>query len=271
VRDVAKGQGVFEKVAGRVMDRAAELPRDMDERAVASQELERLKGNFVAVVSHELKTPLTSIKAGVETLRAGWGSIDDDIKFELLDTIGHQCDRLMHMIGQVLFMSGIEGGDLSLSSTTFSLPDLARDVAHRMRARNRSRELRLEAGSGVLTTGDRVRLTEVATTLVDNALAFTDGRVLVRVTQEPGRALLHVIDDGPGLDTESMQKLVDNPFSQADSSTTRAVGGLGVSLHIARQILHASGGGLQVRSSPAGGSTFTMVLPIPIHGDGRAV
>ena len=115
--------------------------------------------------------------------------------------------------------------------------------------------------SDVDVSGDQDRVREAAVSLVDNALSFTDGKVEVEITSDARMAQLIVRDHGPGLDFATLDALLNKPFTQADSSSTRRVGGLGLSLFIARQVLEASGGRLDVETSPESGSTFTMVLP----------
>ncbi|MFN2490112.1 MAG: sensor histidine kinase [Actinomycetota bacterium] len=261
---VARGQGALDKeVTKGVMEDVAELYKKEQERADALEELDRMKSEFVSVVSHELRTPLTSIKGGVSTLRASWDSIEEKVKFEFLDSIGKQCDRLSRMVTQILTVSGIQRGGLGLHPTTFSLACVAREAIELLAARALGRDVVLEIDSEAEAAGDRSRVGEVAAALIENALAFTSGTVTVQVTCDDGAPKLHVEDEGPGLEQETLARLLENPFTQADSSSTRAVGGLGLSLYIARQVLVASGGRLEVTTDPEEGSTFTMVLPPP--------
>ena len=120
--------------------------------------------------------------------------------------------------------------------------------------------LRLESGKAYVS-GDKQRLREAAASLVENALVFTEDDVIIRLENRDGEARLSVIDRGPGLAPEMVERILSDAFVQGDSSSTREVGGLGLSLYITRQVLDASGGRLEVESTPAGGSTFTMVLP----------
>jgi signal transduction histidine kinase len=230
-----------------------------------------MKSEFVSIVSHELRSPLTSIKGGVSTLRSNWRSIGEDVKFELLDSMANQCDKLARMITQILTVSGIQRGGLGLRESTFSLACIAHDALDALRPQLEGRVVRAAIATDVEATGDRMRVAEVVLALVENALAFTTGPVTIRVEGDAAESRLHVADEGPGLDEATIARLLDNPFTQADSSTTRAVGGLGLSLYIAKQVLAASGGRLEVVTSPDGGSTFTMVLPAPQAASAVAV
>ncbi|HEX2236694.1 MAG TPA: response regulator [Actinomycetota bacterium] len=261
---VARGRGALDKeVTKGVMEDVAELYRKEQERADALAELDRMKSEFVSVVSHELRTPLTSIKGGVSTLRHGWDSIGEQTKFEFLDSISKQCDRLDRMVTQILTVSGIQRGGLGLHPSTFSLAAVAREAIDSLGVKTAGRQIVLDADPTVQAAGDHNRITEVACALIENALVFTSGRVAVSVTRAEGIARLAVADEGPGLDASTLARLLDNPFTQADSSSTRVVGGLGLSLYIAKQVLEASGGRLEVDTGPGRGATFTLALPQP--------
>jgi signal transduction histidine kinase len=259
---VAMGQGALDKEVTRgVIDDVAELYRSEQERADSLEELDRMKSEFVSVVSHELRTPLTSIKGGVRTLQGGWAQLDDPTKLELLDKIDHQCDRLTHLVDQILTVSGLQSGALGLAADRFSLGDVAQAVVASLARAFPGRDVEVDAPAEIEAAGDRGRIVQAALALVKNALEHTAGSVRVTVTSAAGCALLTIADEGPGLDGALLERLLTQPFEQGDSSSTRLVGGLGLSIYIARRVLEASGGSLEAVSSPDGGSTFTMVVP----------
>jgi signal transduction histidine kinase len=248
------------EVTRGVMQNLAQLYREEQERARSLADLDRMKTEFVSVVSHELRTPLTTINGGVSTLKHKWGDLDESTKLELLGSMSNQCERLSLMIDKILMVSGIQRGGLGLQPTDFSLNTVAREALALLD--HKSDLTRVSMGeSDVEVSGDQDRIREAAVSLVDNALSFTDGKVEVEITNDARMAQLIVRDHGPGLDFATLDALLNKPFTQADSSSTRRVGGLGLSLFIARQVLEASGGRLDVETSPEGGSTFTMVLP----------
>jgi signal transduction histidine kinase len=260
---VAVGQGALDKGVTRgVIDDVADLYRNEQVRADALEELDRMKSEFVSVVSHELRTPLTSIKGGVRTLQGGWAEIDDPTKLELLDKIDGQCDRLTHLVDQILTVSGIQREGLELTEAGFSLAQVARAVAAALLRTFPGRDVVVEAPADVEVAGDRARIVQTTLALMKNALQFTDGPMHVALSVEGGCARLAISDTGPGIEAGLLDRLLRQPFVQADASSTRAVGGLGLSLYIARQVLEASGGSLDVMTSPETGSTFTIVLPL---------
>jgi signal transduction histidine kinase len=256
---VARGEGALDQEITRgVMDDMAKLYKKEQERVQALAELDRMKTEFVSVVTHELRTPLTAIKGSVMTLQRGWAALDDPEKLNFLGSVARQCDRLDRMVSQILTVSGLQRGGPGIAPEVFSLATVAGEAAALLEHRAQGR-LHLEFAQ-VDATGDPQRVREVAASLIENALVFTTGRVVVRVWQDGKTPKLEVRDEGPGLDRPTLRRLLEEPFGQADSSITRKVGGLGLSLYIARQVLEAQSGRLDVDTSPEGGSSFTMVL-----------
>ncbi|MGH2694953.1 MAG: ATP-binding response regulator [Actinomycetota bacterium] len=258
---VARGHAALDKEVTRgVMEDMAELYRQEQERADALAELDRMKREFISVVSHELRTPLTSIKGGTATLRNNWRFIDERTRDELLDSILRQSDQLERMVGRILTVSGIQRGGFGLKPVRFSLGRVAHEAVEILRAKMTGREVRVNA-EDVHASGDKERIREVAVALIENALEFTRGRINLRTEQTQREVRLHVIDEGPGMDPRAVQEMLAEPFRPGDSSNTRTVGGLGLSLYLARQVLEASSGRLEIETGPNTGSRFTMVLP----------
>lgn len=261
LRAVAKGKGALDRNVTRgVIENMADLYRDNQARAGALEELDRMKSEFVSIVSHELRTPVTSIKGGVETLRNSWRDVDEDVKLELLDSMALQCDRLSRLIGQIVTVSGIQRGGLGLKPHNFSLGNLAQDAIETFGGDFDGRNLRVDIRAAN-ATGDEERIREVAVSFIQNALDFSFGSIAIKAATRHEIPFLSVSDEGPGVEADKLEALIRSPFSQLDSSTTRRVGGLGLSLYIASQVLEASGGRLEIDTDPSRGSTFTMVLP----------
>ena len=258
---VARGHAALDKEVTRgVMEDMAELYQQEQERADALAELDRMKREFISVVSHELRTPLTTIKGGTAILLNNWRSIDERTRDELLDSILKQSDQLERMVGRILTVSGIQRGGFGLKPVRFSLGRVAHEAVEILRANMTGRDVRVNA-EDVHASGDKERIREVAVALIENALEFTRGRINLRTEQTQREARLHVIDEGPGMDPRAAQEMLAEPFRPGDSSDTRSVGGLGLSLYLARQVLEASGGELEIETGPNTGSRFTMVLP----------
>ena len=258
IEAVARGQGALDKEVTRgVMD---DLYREEQDRANGLAELDRMKSEFVSIVSHELRTPLTSISGGAATLQRSWDQMDESLRTEFFDSILKQCDNLAGMIEKILTVSGIRHGSLGLRTDVFSLGLVALEAVEMAAVKSGGRSVHVDLGEAI-ATGDRVRVRDVAHTLIENALDFTSGDVFVSVFSEEGSPRLEVRDEGPGIEQGKLQQLLTEPFVQGDSSHTRRVGGMGLSLYIARRVLEASKGSMEIETGPERGSVFTMILP----------
>src|SRR5918999_2843845 len=209
---IARGQGALDKEVTRgVMEDMADLYRKEQERADALAELDRMKSEFVSVVSHELRTPVTSIKGGVATLMTNWEAIGEQVKLELLESMGTQCDRLSRMVSQILTASGIQRGGLGLKPTLFSVAVVAQAAVDSLDDKLAGRELSCDFEE-VYSSGDEERLTEVIAALIENSIEFTTGRIRVEVKSVLGTPLLSVSDEGPGIDPETLSRLLNQPL-----------------------------------------------------------
>jgi len=252
-------------------------------RAVARlEELDRLKSNFLATMSHELRTPLTSVIGYAEMMAEGLaGPVSSDQK-EYLTTILGKADQLLGLITAVLDVSSLESGQLALERTTLSLADLvASELAtFAPQAGRRGIAIQLEACDDTVVVGDRRKLRQIVSSLVSNAVKFTPDRGKVRVTLRPGPLAVHepgrdatpaiqlvVSDSGIGISRDQVAKIFE-PFFQVDSSSTRAFGGTGLGLTLAKAYVEAHGGQIWVDTTPGRGSTFTATFPA--SGDSAA-
>ena len=267
LRAVGEGRGAIDKELSRgVLTDMAKLYRNEQERAEALAELDRMKREFISVVSHELRTPLTFIKGGVNTVQKNWDRISEEQKLEFLESISERCDVLHRMVDQILTVSGLQRGGLGLKPTVFSLGRIAKDVCDDFQEQIQRREIHLQL-EDVQACGDEQRVKGVVYELVRNALQHTKEDVYVEVDSGERFARLRVIDDGPGIEPATVRRLLEEPFSQVDTSNTREQGGLGLSLYTAKQVLLACGGRLEVETGPDRGSTFTALLPRPSTED----
>jgi signal transduction histidine kinase len=249
-------------------------------RAVARlEELDRLKSNFLATMSHELRTPLTSVIGYAEMMHEGIaGPITGDQR-EYLTTILGKADQLLQLITAVLDVASLESGPLALERSTMSLADIvASEVAlFATQAQRRGIAIQLDAASDAIVVGDRKKIRQVVSSLLSNAVKFTPdrGRVGVAVRSGPiapgggATALgvqLVVTDSGIGISGDQINKIFE-PFFQVDSSSTRAFGGTGLGLTLAKAYVEAHGGRIWVDTTPGQGSTF--IATFPRVGDGE--
>jgi signal transduction histidine kinase len=231
---------------------------------VASQH----KSQFLANMSHELRTPLNAILGYTELIL-------DDIYGEtptkmrgVLERVQRNGKHLLGLINDVLDLSKIEAGQLTLALADYSLKDVVHSVfvAVESLADEKKLALRIEVPNDLPTgRGDERRLTQVLLNLVGNAIKFTDqGEVAVKASATNGAYTLSVCDTGPGIAPNDQAKIFEE-FQQADSSATKKKGGTGLGLSIARRIIELHGGKIWVESEIGKGATFSINLPVKVE------
>jgi PAS domain S-box-containing protein len=250
----------------------AKLTRDLTDRRRAeeerirlaqAQEANRIKDEFLATMSHELRTPLNAI-LGWATLLAPRAT--DAYMSKAIATIERNARAQGRLIDDVLDLSRIVIGKLRIEVRQTDLAAIARDAIDVIRpaAEARTISIHLERfDAPVLLVGDPTRLQQVAWNLLSNAVKFTEpgGSISIRLEHDGASARLSIRDTGRGIDATFLPYVFDR-FRQADNSTTRRVGGIGLGLAIARELAGLHGGTLGVESPGLGkGSTFTLELP----------
>ena len=227
-------------------------------------ELDRLKSEFVSMVSHELKTPLTSIKISADVLKSLSGS-EKDIRTrdEMLAIIDRNIGRQKRLVSDLLDISRIETGNLKLSLEPVDLYDIIRESVESMRkiAEEVGIPIHLDLqGESPRITGDPDRLVQVFVNLIGNALKFTkEGEIRIWARMVDGHPEIRVSDTGIGIPPEELDMIFDK-FHQVDSGLTREVGGTGLGLAICKGIIEGHGGSIMAESEVGRGSTFVIVL-----------
>ncbi|HET9232867.1 MAG TPA: ATP-binding protein [Candidatus Eisenbacteria bacterium] len=231
-----------------------------------ARELERMKSEFVAVVSHEVRTPLTAIQGSLElVLDDRYFQMADKMR-ELLTICQANVEKLRTLINEILDFSKLEANRLSLTFLPIDMVEVAHEVVASMEgiADPKSIRLRLDAGPEIpVIQADRMRVGQVLTNLIGNALKFTPpgGQVDVILETHPdGGVVCAVSDNGPGIASNQMGKLFQK-FQQLDSSMTREKGGTGLGLVISKGLVEGHGGRIWVESEVGVGSRFCFMLP----------
>jgi signal transduction histidine kinase len=238
-----------------------DMARTFNEMAnsLAHQQDQRLA--FLAGVAHELRNPLSALK--LSTAMSGRAPLTPERMERTLALVARQVDRLDRMVGDLLDSTRIEAGKLELQPEVRDARELAREVVELYRSGDSGHVLELALpDTPVLVRADPARLEQVLHNLVSNALKYSPAgsRVDVAVVREGGEAFLSVTDQGIGI-SEDERRLLFAPFQRAGNARQRAPG-VGLGLSVARRIVEAHGGHIEVDSRPGAGSVFRVRLPL---------
>jgi len=243
----------------------ARLFQEIEQKGRELEAASRHKSEFLANMSHELRTPLNAVLGYAELIQDGiYGDVPDKMR-DVLERIQQNGRHLLGLINDVLDLSKIEAGQLTLAPVDYSMRELVLDVVSATEALAAEKALALEVDVPAdlpRGRGDERRLTQVLLNLVSNAIKFTEaGSVCVRAKVEDGSFVVAVTDTGVGIAPEDRERIFEE-FQQVDTSSTRRKGGTGLGLAIARRIVELHGGRIWVESTPGRGSTFAFTLPL---------
>ena len=238
----------------------------MNSRVKSSQRSQR---EFVANVSHELKTPLTSIQGFAQALLDGTANTQE-AQNQAAQVIYNEAGRMHRMVLDLLDLARLDSNTLVLQGVPVNLAALLNNIAEKFapQAREAGIDIRVEASGAPAITGDSDRLAQVFTNLVDNGLKFTPagGRITLRAAQINSDVQVEVTDTGAGIQADALPNIFSR-FYQADPSRSGGQKrGAGLGLAIVKEIIKAHGGKISVRSGLGMGTTFTIVLPMSISG-----
>ncbi len=265
----------FNDMLGQIQERDSGLRQSEQERARLlvleqaarrqAEEANRMKDEFLATLSHELRTPLNAILGWGQVLRAG--KLDEASAARALETIERNARAQAQLIADLLDISRIITGKLRLDPKPVELHRVIEAALDSAGPAAGAKDIQLAVSLDPLTApvlGDADRLQQVVWNLLSNAIKFTPrgGRIEIRLRESLPNAVIQVIDTGIGIRTDFLPHVFDR-FRQAESSPTRAHGGLGLGLSIVRHLIELHGGAVEVESAGEGqGSTFTVKLPL---------
>ncbi len=245
---------------------ARELARSFNAMAAGLEESDKAKDEFFALVSHELRTPLTSIIGYVELVLDDEALGADARRF--LEIVHRNAQRLLRLVGDMLFVAQVEAGRLSLERDRVALRtvvvdsvDAARPAAERAGV---ALDLVTDAQSEPdFVVGDRDRLAQALDNLLSNALKFSarDDTITVTLVLEQRQAIVEVIDTGDGIPAVEQEQLFER-FHRSTASIERGVPGAGLGLAVVRAIVEAHGGSVQLESEPGEGTAVRVALPL---------
>lgn len=253
----------------RERERSARADAEQAQMLLAVQnerllEADKLKDEFVALISHDLRTPLTSIMGYVELALEDVGPALDEERRGYLEVVSRSSERLLRLVDDLLFVARLQAGRLVLERSQLDLCVIAAQAAEEARPRAEGKQIALAfLGDGeVMVEADKGRLFQLLDNLISNAIKFTPegGRIDVRVMHGTDGALLEVSDTGIGLGPGEAELVFDR-FFRSSRVVAQQVPGTGLGLFISRAIVEAHGGTISVSSREGGGTTFRIELP----------
>jgi len=230
------------------------------------KELDRMKSDFIATLSHEFRTPVTSINMSVDILNRGiLGPLNDKQK-ELIDSAKGDCTRLTKLARELLQLSKLESGKVQLKNEELNVHTLVESSIHSLLVQFGEKGVRLETDipAGIPTiVADEQQLSSVVTNLVSNALKYTDsgGIVTVRAREQNDALIIAVADTGQGIAPEHLEEIFDK-FVQVKRTSDATPGSVGLGLAIAKEVVELYGGQIWAESTPGSGSVFSFRLPL---------
>jgi PAS domain S-box-containing protein len=238
---------------------AAKIARDITER----KEFERRKDEFISMASHELKTPVTSLKGFTQLLLRRFKRLGDDETFRSLARMDTQLNRLTKLISDLLDISKMQTGQLQYSMEPFDLNVLAQEIVENVQETTQTHRLILQKTAEVCVCGDRDRIGQVLINLLTNAIKYSPqaDQVIVQIALDGTDALVSVQDFGIGI-AEAHQEKIFERFYQVNEPIEKTYPGLGIGLYIACEIIKRHRGRLWVKSQKGEGSVFYFSLPL---------
>src|SRR6266566_7533397 len=233
--------------------------RDITER----KELEQRKDEFISMASHELKTPVTSLKGFTHLLRRRLAKQGDGQALHFLDRIEAQLNKLTKLISDLLDVTKMQTGKLEFREERFSLDELVRETLENLQGTTETHRFRLEEVRNAQVFGDKDRLGQVLINLLTNAIKYSPqaDAIIVRVSTDEHGAIVCVQDFGIGI-AETHQEKIFERFYQVNDATEKTFSGLGIGLYISNEIVRRHHGRLWVKSAKGAGATFYVSLPL---------
>ena len=247
---------------------AARLVRRIRVQTEELRKHDRMKDDFVASVSHELRTPLTSIRGYLELLTSGEVGELNEEQERFLSVVDRNADRLLHVVGDLLFVSQAEAGVISLEKSPFELIGLLGEAVDAALPAAEAKDLaiQLNADHVAEVDADRARLAQVFDNLISNAIKFTlpGGRIDVSAVGRGNHVHIEIADSGMGISAEDQRRLFRR-FFRTSTANEQAIQGTGLGLAIVKAIVDGHGGRVTVESEVGSGTTFCVELPLAVR------
>lgn len=249
----------YDRDDSRAIEQIVVVARDITRR----KRVDLAKTEVISAVSHELRSPLTSIRGFVSTLISKWDRLDDETKKHFLTTVQVDSERVTRLINELLDIARLEEGRLRLRRQPVEVNEIARRVVERIAARAEKHSINLRS-DGIVpkVMADPDKVEQVLTNLVENAIKYTEeGEVTVTCSADDGWLSVSVSDQGEGIPAEHRQHVFGKFFRRGERAGSPS--GTGLGLYISKGLIEAHGGKIWVEEAPGGGATFTFTLPLP--------
>lgn len=222
-----------------------------------------LRDTFISIASHELKTPLTSLKMYTQMLQRQFENRGEVTESEYLQKMDHQIDNLSRLIRDLLDVSSLEHGELALHQEKFDLNMLVKETKDNLQTTTRRHTIIVQGSVDKKVWGDRFRIAQVLVNLCTNAIKYSPhaDKIVIKLTQLKKRAVIAVEDFGIGIEKKHQGAIFER-FYRANGSLERTYPGLGMGLYISNEIIRRHSGKIQVKSSKRKGSVFSFSLPL---------
>lgn len=221
------------------------------------------KNDFIALASHELKTPLTSLKAYIQLLKSGRSGNNMNTVKDLASRAEHQVNKMTRLIYSFMDISRIESGHLELNMSPFMLDDLIREITSEFQIHTSSHQLSFSAGISAPIFGDKVRMGQVIENLISNAIKYSPLTKNIELSSwiSGDEAIVAIMDNGVGIEPKNQERIFERFYRAADEKLINA-SGFGIGLYICAGILRSHNGGIWLNSEPGKGTTFYISLPV---------
>lgn len=232
---------------------------DIDER----KRLEQQKDEFIGIASHELKTPITSIKAYTQLLNLRFQKAQDIRSSALVTKMDAQLCKLTNLVNDLLDVTKIEGGKLQFHEAEFDLNELIEEIVEETQRTTSNHKIQMKLGKSQALFGDRDRIGQVVTNFITNAIKYSPlaTSLIVRTRATPAKIVVSVQDFGIGIPEDKKEKVFER-FYRVEGEKQETFAGMGIGLYVSREIISRHGGEVWIDSEVGAGSTFYFSLPI---------
>ena len=216
--------------------------------------------DMISRIAHELRSPLTSVKGFSSMLVTRWDRFSDEQRFQFVETIYADAERMGRIVTEVLDLARMEAGRLELHALPVSVSEIVDRAAKRLAELPGSERLSIRVPAGLTAWADPERFEGVVANVIENAIKFSDdGAVTVEAKREGEMVAVVVTDRGVGIAPERLERVFDGPEPSSGSSASPS--GTGLGLYLSRGLIEAHGGSIDVASEPGAGSSFTISIP----------